>query len=432
MTDGRGFRDRTRLDAARESLLDAVAPLDRTESVPVTDADGRVLAAPVTPARPVPHYDRAAMDGYAVVAESTFGASDRSPNVLHVSGPEDGDATDGDGSVEATVDARTAVPVHTGSELPEGADAVVMVERTERFEDEVEIRGSVTAGENVSPVGEDVPGDADLFADGHRLRPSDLGLLRSVGRATVEVYESPVVDVIPTGDELVPADVTAGRAPEPGEVVETNALTVSRYVDAWGGTANYRDVVPDDDARLRAAVERGVAESDLVVTTGGSSVGDRDRIADVVADAGVVVHHGLAIKPGHPAGFGVVDDTPILMLPGYPVSCIVTAVSLLRPALKRAGHLPSVPQPTTTATLDRKVASEPGVRQFVRVALQDPDLDSGAESPDDAPVAAPVRASGASVLSSVTDADGWLTIPESVEGLDAGATVAVEDWEYRP
>jgi molybdopterin molybdotransferase len=122
----------------------------------------------------------------------------------------------------------------------------------------------------------------------------------------------------------------------------------------------------------------------------------------------------------------VVDDTPILMLPGYPVSCIVTAVSLLRPACKRAGHLPSVPLPTTTATLDRKVASEPGVRQFVRVALE------AAPSPDDDPVAVPVRASGASVLSSVTDADGWVTIPESVEGLDAGATVDVADWEYRP
>jgi molybdopterin molybdotransferase len=423
MTDGRGFRDRTRLGAARDALLDALTPLDRTESVPVADADGRVLAGPVRPARPVPHYDRAAMDGYAVVAESTFGASDRSPNVLQVRDPE---AEHGDAPGAPTVDSRTAVPVHTGSELPDGADAVVMVERTERFGDEVEIAGSVTAGENVSPVGEDVPGDADLFADGHRLRPSDLGLLRSVGRASVAVYERPVVDVIPTGDELVPADEAVDRAPEPGEVVETNALTVSRYVDAWGGTANYRDVVPDDDALLRDAIDRGVAESDLVVTTGGSSVGERDRIADVVADAGQVVHHGLAVKPGHPAGFGVVDDTPILMLPGYPVSCIVTAVSLLRPACKRAGHLPSVPLPTTTATLDRKVASEPGVRQFVRVALE------AAPSPDDDPVAVPVRASGASVLSSVTDADGWVTIPESVEGLDAGATVDVADWEYRP
>ena len=416
MTDGLGFRDRTRLAAARDALLDAVAPLDRTESVPVADADGRVLADPVTPARPVPHYDRAAMDGYAVVAESTFGASDRSPNVLRV-----GDRGD-------RVDSRTVVPVHTGSELPDGADAVLMVERTDRFRDEVEVSGSVTAGENVSPVGEDVAGDADLFADGHRLRPSDLGLLRSVGRTSVEVYERPVVDVIPTGDELVPADEAVDRAPAPGEVVETNALTVSRYVEAWGGTANYRDVVPDDDALLRDAINRGVAESDVVVTTGGSSVGDRDRIADVVANVGEVLVHGLAIKPGHPAGFGVVDDTPILMLPGYPVSCIVTAVSLLRPACKRAGHLPTVPLPTTTATLDRKVASEPGVRQFVRVALQDPDE----ASEDTRPRALPVRASGASVLSSVTDADGWVTIPESVEGLDAGATVAVEDWEYRP
>jgi molybdopterin molybdotransferase len=453
-----GFRDRTRLADARRALLDLVDSHDRTERVPVERADGRVLTSPVSPERPVPHYDRAAMDGFAVVAQSTFGASDRSPTELDVGGRD------------GVVDDRTAVPVHTGSELPEGANAVVMVEDTERFGESIEVRTSVTDGENVSPAGEDVPIDAALFADGHRLRPSDLGLLRSVGRREVAVYEPPTVEVIPTGNELVDAD------PAPGEVVETNALTVSRYVARWGGDPTYRNVVSDDDAALRAAIERGLT-ADIVVTTGGSSVGERDRIADVVADLGDISHHGLAIKPGHPVGFGIVADTPILMLPGYPVSCIVTAVQLLCPALKRAGNLPTPfgddaghehRHPTVSATLDRKLASEPGVRTFARVRLEartsddrgtgdgdvvdfdaedldaeaegdaedvDADADVGAEGAgphEDDVRAIPVRTGGASVLSSVTDADGWVTIPESVEGLDAGETVTVEDWEYTP
>lgn len=453
MTHDHGFKDRTRLADARRQLLDVVDPHDRTERVPVERADGRVLTGAVTPDRPVPHYQRAAMDGFAVQAESTFGASDRSPNNLRYEGPNDGhdsDATDADDVVAVTD--RTAVRVHTGSVLPPGADAVVMVEDTETFGDELEVRTTVTDGENVAPVGEDVPADATLYGDGHRLRPSDLGLLRSVGRHRAEVYDPPTVDVIPTGNELVDAD------PDPGEVVETNALTVARYVDRWGGDPTYRDVVSDDAAALRAAIERGLT-ADIVVTTGGSSVGERDLIRDVVADRGDVLAHGVAIKPGHPVGFGVVEDTPVIMLPGYPVSCIVTATTLLRPAVKRAGHLPMPgdsggrpAHPTTTATLARKLPSEPGVRSFARVRLDEPTVtdsptDAHADSstdaptaPDDAgessegthPEAVPVRTSGAGVLSSVTEADGWVVVPESVEGLDAGETVTVEHWEYQP
>lgn len=406
MTGGRGLGERSRLAAARESLLADVEPVTGTETVPVSRADGRILTAPVTPARPVPHYERAAVDGYAVVAESTFGASARSPNALRVAGDEDAPA----------VDRGTAVRVHTGSQLPDGADAVTTVADAERFGDELELHASVTAGENVSAVGEDVPVDGAIYEDGHRLRPSDLGLLRSAGVASVDVYVHPTVEAVPTGDELVAGD------PGPGEVVETNALTVSRCVERWSGRARSRDVVPDDERALRAAVERGLT-ADLIVTIGGTSAGERDLVADVVADRGTVRHHGLAIEPGHTAAVGVVEDTPILMLPGSPISCIVTACTLLRPALERAGHLSTPPLPTTTATLARKVASEPGVRQFVRVSLRD--------APDaDRPEAVPVGAGGASARSSVTDADGWVTVPESVEGLPADEDVVVADWEF--
>ncbi|WP_101294573.1 molybdopterin molybdotransferase MoeA [Halegenticoccus soli] len=395
-----GFKERTRVAAARERLLGAVTPHDRTERLPLGPADGRALAETVAAPNPVPGYDRAAMDGYAVRAEDTFGASDRSPKILS---EEEGDVAPGE-----------AVRVHTGSELPPGADAVVMIERTEVLGDEVEVYDAVAEGENVGAAGEDVAEGQPLYEPGHRLRPSDLGLLKSVGVREVDAYERPTVGVIPTGEELVQRD------PAPGEVVETNGLTVSKLVQRWGAVPTYRDVVPDDPDAIRAAIQRDLTR-DVVVTTGGSSVGERDYTPEVVDELGEVLVHGVALKPGHPVALGVVEGTPVLMLPGYPVACIINAVQFLRPVVKRIGHLPETPHPTVEATLARKIASEPGTRTYARVKL---------EETDDGPVATPTRASGSGVLSSVALADGWVVVPERSEGFEEGATVEVEDWEW--
>ncbi|EMA44029.1 molybdopterin molybdotransferase MoeA [Halococcus saccharolyticus] len=397
-----GFKRLTRLETARERLLDRIEPSERVESVGLLTADDRVLAEPVVADRDVPHYRRAAMDGFAVRATDTFDASRRSPAVLRR------------GAID---DPGTATRVHTGSELPDGADAVVMVEHVETVGDEIEVFDPVAAGKNVAPVGEDVRAGKSLYDPGHRLRPSDLGLLKSVGVDEVAVYERPTVGVIPTGEELVQRD------PDPGEVVETNGLTTSRYVERWGGRATYREVVTDDRAALRAAIERDLTK-DLVVTTGGSSVGERDLVPEIVDDLGEVLVHGIGCKPGHPAGFGVVADTPVLMLPGYPVSCIVAAVQLLRPALRQVGHRSARPHPTTDARLDRKIASEPGVQTYARVELR--------ENDDDMPTAVPTRTSGAGALSSVALADGWVVVATGREGIPAGETVAVEHWEEAP
>ena len=402
-----GFKDRTRLATARERLLSRVSPHPRTETIPVAEADGRALAEAVTAERPVPHYPRAAMDGFAVRAEDTFGASSRSPAVLERA------ETPGPGH---------AARVHTGSELPAGADAVVMVEQVEEVGSEVEVFDAVAEGENVGPVGEDVAADQVLFEPPHALRPSDLGLLKSTGIHEVSVQEPPRVAVIPTGEELVQDD------PDPGEIVETNGQTVSQLVDRWGGVPSYRDIVTDDDAALRAAIERD-RDHDIVVTTGGSSVGERDLVPAVVEDLGEVFVHGVALKPGHPVALGAVEETPVLMLPGYPVACIVNAVSFLRPAVKRAGRFPDRGHPTVRATLTRKIASEPGTRTFARVSLEGVD-DAAGNGGEDLPTATPTRASGAGVLSSVALADGWVVVPEPIEGYDADETVSVALWEW--
>jgi molybdopterin molybdotransferase len=400
-----GFKTRTRVDDARERLLDAATPHGRTERVGLTRADGRTLAERVTAPNPVPGYDRAAMDGWAVRAADTFGASGRSPTVLRMAG----DAGD-----DAPVGPSDAVRVHTGSDLPEGADAVVMIEQTERVGDEVEVFDAVSEGENVGDAGEDVEAGQLLFEPGHTLRPSDLGLLKSVGLDRVRAFEPPTVGVLPTGEELVQSD------PGPGEVIETNGLTVSTLASRWGAAPTYRDVVTDDFDALRAAIQRDLTK-DVIVTTGGSSVGERDLLPEVIDELGEVLVHGVALKPGHPVALGVVEETPVVSLPGYPVACIVNAVQFLRPLVKHVGGMACPPFPTTEARLARKISSEPGTRTFARVELDEADGE---------PVAVPTRTSGSGILSSVALADGWVVVPDSQEGLPEGERVAVEHWEW--
>ena len=425
-----GFKQRTRVEPARERLLET-PPVERTERVSLSVADGRVVAEPVDAARDVPHYARAAMDGWAVRAADTFGASDRSPAALR---PADSVAPD------------AAVRVHTGSELPDGADAVVKVEAVDEVGGELEVFDAVAEGENVAPIGEDVEAGQRLYDPGDQLRPSDLGLLKATGLDTVEVVAEPEVAVVPTGEELVQAD------PDPGEVVETNRFTVSRLAERWGADVTRRNIVTDDRETLRAAVERDLTR-DVVVTTGGSSVGERDLVPEVVDELGEVFVHGVALKPGHPVALGRVDGVTVVMLPGYPVAAIVNAVQFLRPLVEHLGRMPHQPLPTREATLARKIRSEPGVRTFVRVRLErapqsgtngsssaepsrgpreDGEETEPRDETDDGLEATPTRASGAGVLSSVALADGWVVVPERREGIPEGETVAVENWEYSP
>lgn len=405
-----GFKGVTPLPEGRERLRSVCEPTGRVERCRVADADGRVLADPVTAGRAVPHYDRAAMDGYAVQARATFDASERSPISLSPS-------TD-------KVGRKEAVRVHTGSALPDGADAVVMVEHTERRDGDLFVYDAVAAGENVGKAGEDVETGQTLFEGGRRLSPSDLALLRATDCEEVSVVNPPRVSVVPTGEELVPA----GVEPDPGEIVETNGLLVSKLVERWGGEPTYRDIVTDDRNALRNAIDRDI-DHDVVVTTGGSSVGERDLVADVVEAAGTQLFHGVAIKPGHPMGCGVVDDTVVLMLPGYPVSCLVTAVQFLRPTIAWLSDTKPHPHPRVRGRLTKKLRSEPGTRTFARVRIaSEADGDDHCD-PGDSTAVTPVRTGGASVLSSVTTADGWVVVPESREGIAAGETVAVQEWE---
>jgi molybdopterin molybdotransferase len=339
------------------------------------------------------------MDGYAVRAEDTYEASDRSPAVLELA---------------ETVGAGRATRIDTGGKMPDGADAVMPIEDVNRVGETVEVFAPLSDGTNVAPVGEDVAAGEQLYESGDQLGPADLGLLKSIEVDEVTVRVRPTVGVVPTGEELVHA------APEPGESIETSGLVVSQLVERWGGRAEYREIVGDDRDAIRAAIQRELTK-EVIVTTGGSSVGTRDLVPEVVDELGEVFVHGVALKPGHPVALGVVEETPVLVLPGYPVACLVTAVQFLHPTLRWLRGQQPVESPTSPARLARKLPSEPGIRTFARVEF---DIEDGQR------VARPIRTGGAGVLSSAALADGWIEIQEDREGLPEGDIVAVQDWEW--
>ncbi|AOW79611.1 molybdenum cofactor biosynthesis protein MoeA [Halodesulfurarchaeum formicicum] len=379
-----------RLANAISTLAEHLGAVDRTESVPLQSADGRVLAAGVPAERPQPHYRRATRDGYAVRAADTEAATAASPTVL--------DPTEG------ALGPGEAAWVHTGSAVPEGADAVVMVEWTTETGAGIEVTESVEAGTHVVPVGADLEAGTPLFEAGHRLRPGDLGALKVAGVRTVSVMEPPTVAVIPTGEELVQAD------PGPGQVVESNGLVSAQLLDRWGMAPRYREVVTDERGALREAIERDL-DADLVLTSGGSSVGERDLLPAVVEDLGEVLVTELAVRPGHSAGIGVVDGTPIAMLPGTPMANLALDWVLVRPALTRALGTPLVGPPSVRAPLKSELKSQPGRRTIHGVSL-----DGGVS-----------EASGHG-LPSLSQTDGWVQVAESRSAIPAGESVTVEQW----
>ena len=259
---------------ALTQFLDIIEPISRAETIRIDEADGRVLSMDIVAPRDVPHYDRSAMDGYAVFATDTFGGS-------------------GDAGVQLKLIAGDrlsrgeCIRVHTGSGLPEGADAVVMVENTERAGEYVEILGQVSPSQNVGKAGEDVKKDSLVFQKGHRLKPSDIGLLASMGILEVKAFGRPKVMIIPTGNEIVPTDVI----PKASQVSESNSVMCLMYVRRFGGIGHVHDIVRDD-ARLLADALIESIHYDLIVTIGGSSIGERDLIVDVVNSMGRTIVHG--------------------------------------------------------------------------------------------------------------------------------------------
>ena len=389
------------------------------EMTPLALARGRVSAAPIWAAESSPHYDAAAMDGVAVRAADTAGATETAPVSLTTAGPA-GTAGTGESA------APQAVWVDTGDPMPPGLDAVIMIEHLHRVDAAtIRIMAPVAPWQHVRPLGEDIVATELVLPENRRLTPVDLGACAAAGLTEAPVRRRPRVAIIPTGNELVPV----GSELQPGDIVEFNSLMLSGLVEEWGGAATVFPPVPDDYSRILATARQALADNDLVIINAGSSAGAADYTAAVVEELGQLLVHGIAIRPGHPVVLGLagrgsgadsagsVDRKPVIGLPGYPVSAVLTAELLVKPWLgRKLGLGPENRRPQLAARLTRKVLSPLGEDEFLRVKLG---------RVGDKLVATPVQR-GSGVIMSLVRADGLALIPRFSEGVDAGAEVAVE------
>jgi molybdopterin molybdotransferase len=397
-------------NVALQKLLDHLPETPSLETVPTAQALGRVLLESPTATGALPAFPRSTMDGYAVRAADTFGAGESLPAYLCLVGEcPMGRAP------ELAIAAGEAAIIHTGGMLPDGADAVVMIERTQRATDqEIEVLRAVAPGENVLRVGEDIkPGDR-LLESGHLLRPQDLGGLMALGITTITVARRPRVGILATGDEVV----DPAREPAPGQVRDVNTYSIGAIVERAGGVARPGGIVGDDFHALSRAARELFEESDALVLSAGSSVSVRDMTGDVIAGLGApgVLVHGVSIKPGKPTILAVCDGKPVIGLPGNPVSAMVVGDLFITPTLWRLQGCDRPPRPNSvTARLSHNLASVPGRLDYIQVRLCDRDGETWAD---------PVFGKS-NLIYTLVKSDGMMVIPLDANGIQAGDLVEV-------
>jgi molybdopterin molybdotransferase len=392
---GRIFKERTSVYEALRLFLENISPSRGTEDIPLEICAGRILAETVISGRNVPHYRRATVDGYAVRASDTLGASPSNPVMLQISN---------------CVEEGSTVCVNTGAVVPHGSDAVVMVEDTAIIGDIIEIRVQVYPNRNVGQIGEDIQKGGLIYEEGHILRPYDAAVLASIGLGMVKVFKKPVVAVIPTGDELVSRKKAVDIPPQ-GMVLETNGLMASLYVTKWGGIPRYIEIVSDNPDKIKEAIEANL-DTDMIILSGGTSVGTRDYAPEVVASLGKILVHGIGLSPGKPTALGIVSNIPIVCLPGFPVAGLVALYFFVRPGIRKLASIPEVPELILKRRLAAKISSRIGYISFIRVVFEGDKV-------------RPLTGAKAGALSSVSKADGFVLVPENVEGYEEGEEVSV-------
>jgi len=412
----------SREDALRVLDGQLVVPELPSEDCSLSSALGRILAHDVVAPFDQPAFDRSTMDGFAVRSGDTFGAAESRPALLSVAGDIPMGVMPSSG-----IGKGACMKIATGGALPEGADAVVMFEQTQRVDDRsIEVVKAVAPGENVSATGEDMRRGEAVFRAGHVIRPQDMAALAGMGMTRVPVIAKPRVAIISTGNEIVPADTVPG----PGQIRDSNSYNLEGLIALAGGVAVRKGILPDDYHRLRAALTDAMKDCRIILFTGGSSVGTADFTARVINDLGPpgVLVHGVSIKPGKPLIIGLVRDAgdrasiPVFGLPGHQAAVSICFEVFVKPVLARfTGEVPNpvlagLPvQRTVTAKLSRSIASSPGREDHVRVTL---------EKREDGLWARPVfGASG--LISTLVKAVGTVVVPVNTIGIEAGDEVEV-------
>jgi molybdopterin molybdotransferase len=407
-------------EARRIFYASYVPPEPETEEAPLSDALGRVLAADIVSGAPLPEFPRSSMDGYAVFSGDTFGASESLPAYLKLAG-----------EIRMGEPASKPLPrgqvftIPTGGMLPDGADAVVMLEHTQALgADEVEILKPVAPGENVIQPGDDIRAGETVLSRGQRLRPQDLGALAGIGVTRPLVFKRPKVAIINTGNEIITAD----KKPLPGQVRDVNSYNLAGLVRQAGGVPVIKGIFKDDYGQIRAAVEDALSDCDIVTLTGGSSVGTGDLTAKVINDAGVpgVLVHGVSVKPGKPVIIGVAKGKPVFGLPGHPVAVTVSFELFLGPLIKKAAGevdtlgIAGIPEARVVeAKMARNYSSAPGREDHLRVLLK----------PEGGELLAHPVLGKSGLISTLVKAHGTVVIPVEKPGLQKGEKVTVRLFE---
>ena len=393
-------------EQALRIILDQIEPLG-SERLALREAYGRLLSEEIFAGENLPQFDCSAMDGYAVRAQDTTGALLDSPSALRLVGEQSA------GKSDATpVSPHSAVRIMTGAPLPPGADAVVMVEDTSCSDGLVYSYREVSAGVNVRRAGEDVGADSRVLSRGVRLGAAEMGLLAALGRAIVPVYRRPTVALITTGDEIV----AVSERPGPGQIRDANQYSLLGQVLACGAAVTLCERVPDDPAVLRRAVTTAAARADLVITSGGVSVGDYDFVKDVLGELGEILFWQVAIKPGQPLAFGQIAGKPLFGLPGNTVSSMVTFDLFVRPALLQLAGSTALGHPLVSGQVMQFIRHAPGRREYVRAT---------ATWHQGCYLARPTGDQGPGRISSMLGANSYIIVPETCGDLSAGEMVEI-------
>ena len=381
-----------------------------TDELPLLEARNHVLAEDITSTLDIPPFNRSTVDGYAVKAEDTYNAEENNPAKLAVIG-----AVPIGEPPQVTITKGTTAEIVTGAPIPEGADAAVMVENTDRTNNTLSVFSAVTSGENVMKKGADIKTNEIVLKKGRVLGSREIGVLAALGKATAKVYRVPRVAVLSTGGEVT----EPGKKLPAGKIYDINAYSLSTAVMESGGTPVYLGVVPDVKAELRKALERALVSADMVITSGGVSVGPKDLMPQTVNELGKpgLIVCGVALKPGKPTTAALVDGKPVFALPGHPTSALLVFHLFVRPVIQLWAGKPAEEAVVVKAVAGARMFSARGRRTFVTVKLKR----------DEAGVfvAEPVQSGASGAITTLAKADGFVEISENEQFVDAGEAVAV-------
>ncbi len=399
----RGFQKLTAIEEAKKLFFNSLKiGRQKAEMVPIWNALNRVLAENLIAEEDLPRFDRSAVDGYAVKAEDTFGASQFKPKTLKLTNASE-------------LKRDEAKQIWTGNPLPKGSDAVLMLENVKPVgSDAIEVWTAVTPGENVSRRGEDVAKGEVALKAGTRLKPHHLGLISALGKSEVLVFEKPEVAILAAGNELV----KVGEKPREDQIYEANRIVLASLCHELGAEPIDLGIAKDDVNEISEKLKHGLEKADVVVTTGGTSVGASDLVPAVINRLGKpgILIHGVAMRPAMPTALAIVNGKPIIVLSGNPVAAFFGFEVFARPLILKMLGIESEPRPVVAARLTRRTSTALGRKTFVRVRVFQQNGEFYAE---------PISARGSGIISILTRANGYVVVPENLEGLEEGETVQV-------